>query len=125
MHWSVLLFVIFLINWFIVEGNILDATSILSNISYILNDSSSKTEFPIGVLTTESRDDWANVRKHLEHVGNSNALSLIDNSLFAVSLDSDGSDEPVKIIKQFLHSDGCNRSVVFCISLIIDTRRLS
>lgn len=75
-----------------------------------MRDLECTAQFPVGVLTTENRDVWADARKHLESLGNSEVLDLIDSSLFNLCLDEVrlGKDR-IKTVKQFLHSNGVNR----------------
>ena len=43
---------------------------IASCLKEILSDASPTNPFPLGVLTTENRDNWADAREHLESSGN-------------------------------------------------------
>lgn len=51
-------------------GNVMEPTYITSCLKHILDDKSSPNNFPLGVLTTENRDIWAEARSHLENSGN-------------------------------------------------------
>lgn len=92
------------------SGNLVAPDVILSNIGGIMRDQDCTAQFPVGVLTTENRDVWADARKHLESLGNSEVLDLIDSSLFNLCLDEVrlGNDR-IKTVEQFLHSNGVNR----------------
>lgn len=90
-------------------GDILSPEVILSSINGILNDNTPPAEHPLGILTSTERNKWAETRKHLENIGNSESLRIIDTSLFAVALDEPISEVSKDICKWFLHSDGANR----------------
>lgn len=90
-------------------GNIKSPEFILSSINSILTNSSAPNDHPLGILTTCERNQWAEIRQHLEKLGNGDALNKIDSSLFAVALDNVILDSPRDIIRWFLHSDGMNR----------------
>lgn len=83
---------------------------LLSKLKYILKNDILPSNYPIGILTTADRNNWANFRNHLIKLGNEDSLSLIDDSLMIIALDDEepGSD-PVACVKQYLHSDGINR----------------
>lgn len=75
-----------------------------------MNDeaSSKAAEFPLGVLTAENRDTWADVREDLEQTHNQIALDTIDSALFLLSLDDKAnysSEDPVPIVQNMLHGD--------------------
>lgn len=91
-------------------GNIEPPRTIINRLKYVLNDdaSSKPAEFPLGVLTAEDRDTWADVREHLEKTHNDAALETIDSALFLVSLDDKASfspEEPVPIVQNMLHGN--------------------
>lgn len=90
-------------------GNIKSPEFILSSINSILTNSSKPNEHPIGVLTTCERNHWAEIRQHLEKLGNGDVLNKIDSSLFVVALDNVILDSPRDVVRWFLHSDGMNR----------------
>ncbi|KAJ8869554.1 hypothetical protein PR048_028545 [Dryococelus australis] len=92
------------------NGNILPESDLLSCVKYIIDDTTPAAEYPVGILTTEQRDTWAKVRKHLADTGNSENLSIIDSSLFCLILDDLTIGENIQLMLQnFLHSDGTNR----------------
>lgn len=93
-------------------GNIVPPHVIVSALNYILTSNDPAAKHPVGVLTTLDRSKWASHRKHLQSIGNSEALELIDTSLFNLVLDDDRpGDKPEDLIRLFLHSDGSNRCV--------------
>lgn len=52
------------------SGNVMEPAYIMSCLKNILQDTSAANEHPLGVLTTENRDSWAQARAHLESCGN-------------------------------------------------------
>ncbi|KAL3289715.1 hypothetical protein HHI36_023115 [Cryptolaemus montrouzieri] len=101
-------------------NDILPAETILTRLHYILTDSVDESEFPIGPLTTLDRDKWATLRHKLLDSGNESKLKLIDSALFHVCLDTEPVEgDPIKITRQFLHSDSTNRWFDKSFSLII------
>lgn len=97
------------------NGTIESPATILERLKLINEQSLDAPEYPIGVLTSENRDTWAGLRKHLVNVGNERALNEIDSALICVCLD-DGRcdvDAPVPMIRQQMAGDGVNR-LVFC-----------
>lgn len=93
-----------------ITGNLLSPTELLGNLSQILNDSTPFAEHPLGVLTTQNRDEWATQRTHLEETGNKEALHQIDSAIFNLVLDDDIlKDDKHKLLKKYLHDDGLNR----------------
>lgn len=76
---------------------------------YILNSNFKETELPVGVLTSENRDTWAEVRGKLEQLGNQEALNQIDTALYCIALDETTSDDHAVMGHQFLHGDPKNR----------------
>ena len=90
-------------------GNMLNPRDLYACIKYIREDRAAPSEHPLGYLTAENRDTWANVRRLLmEH--HSQQMNAIDSALFNLVLDDSHSDEdPVKMTKVFLHGNGANR----------------
>ena len=74
---------------------------------------------PLGVLTSEDRNKWATIRDNLEKLGNTEALRLIDSAIYCIALDDVSSDEPDKLLSNFLHGDPKNRWFDKSISLIV------
>lgn len=105
------------------SGNLLLPSEILANLSKILNDNTPKAEYPLGVLTTQNRDEWAKQRIHLEEIGNHDVLRKIDTAIFNLVLDDVTiENNKHKILSEFLHSDGTNRSTlyIFIINLLLE-----
>lgn len=83
---------------------------ILGNLSKIMNDNSPYSEYPLGVLTAQNRDQWAQQRSHLESTGNSEVLRKIDSAVFNLVLDEDViNDDKRVLLRKYLHGDGTNR----------------
>lgn len=91
-------------------GNILPAEVLMAGLKCVLEDKSSPADLPLGVLTTENRDVWANARKHIKSLNNERFFEKIDSALFNLILDDTvlGKNEK-DITRFFLHSDGKNR----------------
>lgn len=82
----------------------------LGNLSQIINDNQPQAEHPLGILTSQKRDQWAEQRAYLEETGNQEALSKIDSAIFSLILDSESiHDDKHKLLKHYLHGDGLNR----------------
>ncbi|XP_069693874.1 carnitine O-palmitoyltransferase 2, mitochondrial [Periplaneta americana] len=92
------------------NGNILHPTDLLACMKYILDDTTPPAEYPIGILTAENRDTWAKAREHLETIGNSDVLNMIDSGIFTLCFDDcEIADNLQFLLEHFLHSDGRNR----------------
>lgn len=95
-------------------GDILPVSVIMGAISSIISDQRPANQNPLGIMTTENRDKWANIRDNLtKSAQNEASLRDLDTSLFVLSLDEDvlGEAEPVRVTRQYLHGDGTNRLV--------------
>ncbi|CAK1540624.1 unnamed protein product [Leptosia nina] len=92
------------------NGNLLSPEEILGNMAKIVNDTTQRNDYPLGILTCQNRNDWAQQRRHLEETGNADALKKIDSAIFNLVLDDESiQDDKHKILKLFLHGDGNNR----------------
>ena len=58
-------------------GNILPASQIMSNLKYIMEDTSPKPSHPLGFLTSENRDVWAGARDRLLANGELNFFRML------------------------------------------------
>lgn len=76
----------------------------------ILEDDRPSHKYPVGILTTSERDQWARARSHLSDTGNHEILNKIDSAVFLMILDDEiiGTDHN-KILRTYLHADGTNR----------------
>lgn len=91
------------------NGLIVDPQEIYAYIKYILDSDDKEAEYPIGVLTSENRDVWANVRSKLVDLGNEEVLNAIDTSLYCIALDQEDTKSEEQWSHQFLHGDSKNR----------------
>lgn len=99
---------------------------LLNRLKYVLNSNQAQkpAEYPLGILTTEERDKWAEIRKHLLATKNEHSLKTVDTALFCVSLDDAGHgcdyDHMVPVVQNMLYGkdDGViNRCVMWKINL--------
>lgn len=95
------------------NGNILPVPSLMGALETILQNPNPQQSNPIGVMTTENRDKWADIRDHMVKSSGKNVQSFtdLDTSLFVLSLDEEelGEADPLKVTRQYLHGDGTNR----------------
>lgn len=87
----------------------------------ILTDDVQECSTPIGAMTTENRDTWAEVRDHMisHSARNQKSLKEVDSAIFVLSLDEEQiGEDPVSVTRQYLHSNGINRQVVNLIASI-------
>ncbi|KAJ0175440.1 hypothetical protein K1T71_008599 [Dendrolimus kikuchii] len=102
------------------NGNLLTPQELLGNLSKIINDSTPQAEQPLGILTCQNRDVWAQQREYLVNMGNGEALNQLDTAIFNLVLDDDViGDNKHKILEQYLHGDGLNRWFDKSFSLIV------
>ncbi|XP_075874185.1 carnitine O-palmitoyltransferase 2, mitochondrial-like [Nelusetta ayraudi] len=91
------------------DGNLVKPAEIQSHLKYILSEAAPVPDFPLGVLTSENRDVWADLRDKLEAAGNAENLRSVDSALFCLCLDDTSMRSGVPISHNMLHGDGCNR----------------
>lgn len=102
------------------DGNIQPPSHIHAYLTYIMKDKHPVPSHPLGFLTTENRDVWAEVRKHLKSLGNSELLQLIDSAIYALVLDDEDLDnDMLKLAHNMLHGPASNRWFDKSIQLII------
>lgn len=101
------------------DGNLVKPAEIHSHLKYILSDETPAPASPIGVLTSENRDVWANLREKLVANGNGALLQTIDSALFCLCLDDETMRDHIHISHNMLHGDGCNRWYDKSFSIII------
>lgn len=103
------------------RGDILSADAIKSNLQQIHQQAHEiKDEPPVGVLTTEERRTWCNLRNRVITFdpNNERAFKAIERSLFLVCLDED-SPALEEFSRIMLHSDGKNRYFDKSIQLVV------
>ena len=73
------------------EGNALPESQLLGNLKYILqlSDRIGQAGPPIGLLSSDNRDNWADSYRILLEGGNQEALREIETALFTISLDDE------------------------------------
>ncbi|KAK5619173.1 Carnitine O-palmitoyltransferase 2, mitochondrial [Crenichthys baileyi] len=101
------------------DGNMVKPAEIHSHLKYILSDSTQAASFPLGILTSENRDVWAQLREKLVATGNAEALGLVDSALFCLCLDEESMRDHIHISHNMLHGDGRNRWYDKSFSIII------
>ena len=92
-----------------VPGDILPTSTILASIKQILEDPRPPNPHPLGVLTTQNRDEWAGLREQVESSGNEAALKKVDSGVFLIAFDDDVLEDSSQLTKHFLHGTGTNR----------------
>lgn len=100
------------------SGQALPEAQILAALKTIIADNTPKDPNPIGILSTENRDKWAQIREEL-YASNKKSVDDIDSALFAMSLDSESVVDEEKLSRLFLFGDGCNRWFDKSFSLIV------
>ncbi|XP_048832616.1 carnitine O-palmitoyltransferase 2, mitochondrial [Brienomyrus brachyistius] len=91
------------------DGNFVRPAEIHAHLSFILSDPTPPPVFPLGFLTSENRDVWADLREKLLAAGNAEVLGLVDSAVFCVCLDEESMRDPVHISHNMLYGDGGNR----------------
>jgi len=91
------------------KGNIRSPSAIEFDLECILSTSDKGQN--IGLLTTMPRDVWANRRAELLDNSSSNkeAMTIIEEAVFALCLDENKPEAITEISKQLLHGTGSNR----------------
>lgn len=91
------------------DGNMVKPAEIQAHLKYILADPTPVPSFPLGFLTTENRDVWANLRDRLQAAGNARSLKMIDSALFCLCLDEESLKDHIHTSHNMLHGNGYNR----------------
>lgn len=77
-----------------------------------MKDNITPSNYPIGVLTTTDRNNWADLRNYLIKLGNEESLNTIDDSIMMIALDDEKPGlDPKVCVEQYLHADGVNRYI--------------
>lgn len=92
-------------------GNIEEPEVIMARLKYILNKEIKSEEYPLGAMTTENRNTWATLRRHLIENDNQKALDQIDSALFCLCLDdvSYGENDIISLTRDGLCGHEQNR----------------
>jgi carnitine O-palmitoyltransferase 2 len=104
----------FTFNYFIKNnqsGNLLPPDALYGCVKYILDSNCKESEYPLGVLTAENRDTWAEVRSKLELLGNKDQLNAIDSALYCIALDDINTNDIDLLSHNFLYGDPKNRLI--------------
>lgn len=91
------------------DGNLLKPTEIQAHLNYILTDLTPAPAFPIGILTSENRDVWAELRDKLVNCGNTDNLRLVDSAVCCLCLDDASMKKGEDMLHSLLLANGCNR----------------
>lgn len=95
------------------NGHIISPEKIIGNLRSIIEKDVPFSQFPLGLLTTLERNEWAKLRQHLTQLGNKESLELIDSALLHVCLDDcDIGTDPVTLCRNYLHANGTNRYII-------------
>eukprot|EP00066_Takifugu_rubripes_P029936 XP_011619202.1 PREDICTED: carnitine O-palmitoyltransferase 2, mitochondrial-like [Takifugu rubripes] len=89
--------------------NLLKPTEIQAHLNYILTDLTPAPAFPIGILTSENRDVWAELRDKLVNCGNTDNLRLVDSAVCCLCLDDASMKKGDDMLHSLLLANGCNR----------------
>lgn len=107
-------------------GNIKEPNVIYSKIHAILSSAKedlNDNQFGVGVFTTENRNKWAEIRKHLLSLSQNNikSFNIIDSAIFCLCLDDIEYDEnqPANLVQYFLYEEAQNRWYDKSLSIII------
>lgn len=91
-------------------GSLLPKDQIHANLSAIMDQSHTKAEHPLAVMTSEHRDTWASVRSHLvSNPKNAQLLDHLDSALFGVFLDDRECKNENDATEMFLYGEGDSR----------------
>ncbi|KAJ1837981.1 Carnitine O-acetyltransferase mitochondrial, partial [Coemansia sp. RSA 486] len=102
-------------QFFIVQmvhnGQLLTAAEIESQLDRIVAEADSSAAVPVGVMTSDNRDLWADNYKLLRDAAPENAATLerLQSAAFLVCLDSSKPVTREEIHRVFWHGDGANR----------------
>ncbi|XP_076363624.1 carnitine palmitoyltransferase 2 isoform X2 [Tachypleus tridentatus] len=92
------------------DGNIFPPSHLYSCLAYILTDNHPVPTHPVGVLTTENRDQWATVREMLKDAGNKEQLRLIDSAIYVMVFEDETvGEDHIKAASTMLHGPFGNR----------------
>lgn len=91
------------------DGNLVNPAEIHSHLKYILSDQTPAPAFPLGFLTSENRDVWAELREKLLAAGNGEAITTVDSALFCLCLDDENMRDHIHVSHNMLYGNGLNR----------------
>lgn len=91
------------------DGNLVNPAEIHSHLKHILSDQTTAPAFPLGFLTSENRDVWAELREKLLSTGNGEAIGMVDSALFCLCLDDENMRDHIHVSHNMLYGNGLNR----------------
>lgn len=98
-----------------ISGNIESPSVILERVRHLMatSESHDPSQHPLGIMTTQNRNQWAEFRQHLESLSERNRrnLQLLDSGILCVCLD-DISYSPEDVtcrVRDYLFSNASNR----------------
>ncbi|GLE04585.1 hypothetical protein PINS_up013554 [Pythium insidiosum] len=99
-------------------GRLLSFEEICLQLQRVLDMAGAK-ESPVGVLSSEDRDAWADARDELVRTGNEAALREIESAVLALCLDDTAPVSRTEVARGLWHGDGRNRFFDKCIQLVV------
>ncbi|XP_066913642.1 carnitine O-palmitoyltransferase 2, mitochondrial-like [Clytia hemisphaerica] len=92
------------------DGSFLTRDEIHTNLNSIIEQSHTKADHPLAVLTSEHRDTWAAARSHLiSNPNNAELLDKIDSAIFGIFLDDRVCNDENDATEMFLYGEGDSR----------------
>uniref|UniRef100_A0AAV1T677 Carnitine O-acetyltransferase, mitochondrial n=1 Tax=Peronospora matthiolae TaxID=2874970 RepID=A0AAV1T677_9STRA len=84
-------------------------------------DAAGDAEMPVGVLTTQDRDTWADAREELIRAspGNEESLRTIESSLLILNMDDDAPVTRTEVARGLWHGNGRNRFFDKCVQIVV------
>ncbi|KAJ2361399.1 Carnitine O-acetyltransferase mitochondrial [Coemansia sp. RSA 2610] len=100
----------FFVFSFVRDGTLLSVEEIVATLDQIVEEADSGAAVPVGILTADSRDSWAQNRELLlQSSGNAELLDAIESAAFVVSLESDQPVTREELSRAIWHSNGRSR----------------
>ncbi|KAF0682313.1 Aste57867_25540 [Aphanomyces stellatus] len=87
-------------------------------LTHIVETAGSK-ESPVGVLSSQDRDVWADAHAQLLADGNADTLREIESAVFLLCLDDDAPTSRTEVAQALWHGNGRNRFYDKCMQLIV------
>ncbi len=103
------------------NNRIIPKEALNTSLKEVIRQSKSNSSLPIGLLTTQDRDLWANQYSAIlqENEVNQQIFSDLNSSIFFVCLDDESPTSMQQLSQLMLHSDGTNRWFDKCLQLIV------
>lgn len=91
------------------DGKVISAPTFAKQLTEILKET--ETGVPYGILTTDTRDNWAEAYEHLiKDETNRESINTIQTALFSISIDESvpyDSEHPLtQLVTSLIHGDG-------------------